>query len=422
MLEPVIICPSCHAEIKLTESLAAPLVEATRGEFEKKLRDKESEVARREAVLRQERQEITVAKEQIEKSIAERVQAERQAIAVQESKKARLLISDELSAKSHELENLQVIIAAKDEKLAEAQKAQAETIRKQRELDDALLALDLTVEQRVQASLGSIRDKARRDVEAELNLKVAEREETIASLQRQIDLLKQKAEQGSQQLQGEVQELELEALLAQNFPMDIVEPVPKGEFGGDILQQVLNSSGHTCGTILWESKRTKHWSDTWLAKLRGDQRSAKAEMSVLVSRALPKGVDSFSLIEDVWVVDPHCVYPVATALRQSLIEIANARMANEGRHTKMELVYDYLTGPRFRGHVQTIVEKFSAMEEDLASERRTMNRIWAKREGQIRGAIEATAGFYGDLEGIAGRSLKEIEGLEFPMLSAATQE
>ena len=137
-------------------------------------------------------------------------------------------------------------------------------------------------------------------------------------------------------------------------------------------------------------------------------------MSVLVSRALPKGVDSFSLIEDVWVVDPHCVYPVATALRQSLIEIANARMANEGRHTKMELVYDYLTGPRFRGHVQTIVEKFSEMEEDLASERRTMNRIWAKRERQIRGAIEATAGFYGDLEGIAGRSLKEIEGSGIP--------
>jgi hypothetical protein len=211
-------------------------------------------------------------------------------------------------------------------------------------------------------------------------------------------------------------------LLTHGFPMDIVEPVPKGEFGGDIVQRVLNSSGQVAGTILWESKRTKKWSDTWLAKLRADQRSAKAEISVLVSRALPDGVNSFGLIEGVWAVDPRCVLPVATVLRQSLVEIAHARIATEGRHTKAAMMYDYLTGPRFRAHVQTIVERFSAMEEDLASERRTMTRIWSKREGQIRGAIEATAGFYGDLEGIAGRSLKEIEGLEFPMLPAAMQE
>jgi hypothetical protein len=274
----------------------------------------------------------------------------------------------------------------------------------------------------VQASLGSIREKARRDVEAELNLKLAEREEPIAGMQRTIEVLKQKAEQGSQQLQGEVQELQLEEVLAQNFPMDIVEPVPKGEFGGDILQRVMNSSGQTCGAILWESKRTKKWSDNWLTKLRADQRSAKAEISVLVSRALPDGANSFGLIEGVWAVDPRCVLPVATVLRQSLVEIAHARITTEGRYTKAEMVYDYLTGPRFRAHVQTIVEKFSAMEEDLASERRTMNRIWAKREGQIRGAIDATAGLYGDLEGIACRSLQQIEGLEFPMLAAATQE
>jgi hypothetical protein len=146
MVEPVIICPSCHAEIKLTESLSAPLIEATRSEFERKLREKESNVAQREAALRQERQEITAAKEQMEKSIAERVQTERESIAVEESKKARLLVSDELTARSNEIGNLQEIIAAKDERLSEAQKAHAETMRKQRELDDALLALDLTVE------------------------------------------------------------------------------------------------------------------------------------------------------------------------------------------------------------------------------------------------------------------------------------
>jgi len=352
----------------------------------------------------------------METSIAERVEAERQSIAAEESKKARLLVSNELNAKSNEIGNLQEIIASKDQRLLDAQKAQAETMRKQRELDDALLAVDLSIEQRVQVSLGSIREKARRDAEAELNLKITEREETIASMQRTIEVLKQKSAQGSQQMQGEAQELELEMLLTQKFPMDMVDPVPKGVFGGDILHRVLNSSGQLAGTILWESKRTRSWSDAWLAKLRGDQRSAKAEMSVLVSRALPKSLDSFGLVDGVWVVDPRCVYPVATALRQSLIEIANARITREGRNTKMERVYDYLTGPHFRARVQTIVEKFIELEEELASERRTMIRIWARREGQIRGAIEATAGMYGDLQGIAGSGIELIEGLKFTEL------
>jgi len=154
MPEPLITCPSCHTEIKLTESLAAPLVEATRSEFERRLREKDSDVARREQQLYQEREEITAAREQMETSIAERVEAERQSIAAEESKKARLLVSNELNAKSNEIGNLQEIIASKDQRLLDAQKAQAETMRKQRELDDALLAVDLSIEQRVQVSLG----------------------------------------------------------------------------------------------------------------------------------------------------------------------------------------------------------------------------------------------------------------------------
>ena len=293
---------------------------------------------------------------------------------------------------------------AKDAKLlAEAQNAQAELIRKQRELDDQKRELDLTVETRVQESLGDVRLKAKREAEEELKLRMAEREETIAGMQRQIEVLKQKAEQGSQQLQGEVQEMELESLLAAKFPTDLVEPVPKGEFGGDILHKVLSPSGQQCGTILWESKRTKNWSDTWLGKLRNDQRAARADLAVLVSRALPKEVLGFDLIEGVWVVEPRCAVPVAVALRQSLIEIASVRQTNLGQSTKMGMVYEYLTGPRFRAHVESIVEKFTEMEADLARERKTMTRIWAKREEQIRGVIESTAGMYGDLQGIAGK-------------------
>jgi hypothetical protein len=418
MVEPVIACPYCHKEIKLTESLAAPLVEATRREYETKLAAKDSEVGRREAALRDRERELTEARNKIDEQIQEGIRRERQAIATEEGKKARLLVSDELAGKSQEVSELQEILKSKDTKLAEAQNAQAELIRKERDLDDAKRELELTIETRVQESLVIVRDKARREAEGELKLKVAEREETIAAMQRQIEALKQKAEQGSQQLQGEVQELELETILTAKFPIDIIEPVPKGEFGGDILHRVIGSSGQACGTLLWESKRTKNWSDGWLGKLRNDQRSARADVAILVSRALPKGVESFDLVDGVWIADPRYAVPVAIALRQSLLEVATVRQANEGQHTKMGMVYQYLTGPRFRDHVQSIVEKFTEMEEDLSRERKTMTRLWAKREEQIRGVISSTAGMYGDLQGIAGKGLNEIEGLEIAMLPA----
>jgi hypothetical protein len=421
MIEPVIECPHCHKEIKLTESLAAPLVEATRQEFQAKLAEKDLEVASREVELRAGEQSLAAARQQIDAQIEEGVRQQRQTIAAEEATKARRLVSDELEGNAKELADLEAVVKAKDEKLAEAQKAQAELIRKQRELDDQIRELDLTVETRVQESLGAVRDQAKHDAEEELKLKISEREETIAGMQRQIEVLKQKAEQGSQQLQGEVQEMELEALLAAKFPTDLVEPVPKGEFGGDILHKVFSPSGQQCGSLLWESKRTKNWSDSWLAKLRNDQRAARADLAVLVSRALPKEVLGFDFIEGVWVVEPRCAVPVAIALRQSLIEIAAVRQTNLGQSTKMGMVYEYLTGPRFRAHVESIVEKFTEMEQDLAKERKTMTRLWAKREEQIRGVIESTAGMYGDLQGIAGKGLNEIAGLEIAMLPAGEE-
>jgi hypothetical protein len=238
-------------------------------------------------------------------------------------------------------------------------------------------------------------------------------------MQRQIEELRRKAEQGSQQLQGEAQELELESLLRIKFARDTIDPVPKGEFGGDVLHRVIGPLGQLCGTILWESKRTKNWSDGWLPKLRDDQRAAKAEIALLVTQVLPKGVEAFDFIDGVWVTESRCAIPVAIALRQSLVELATARQAGEGQKTKMELVYQYLTGPRFRHRVEAIVEKFEDMQSDLDKERKTMTRLWAKREEQIKGVIETTVGMYGDLQGIAGRTMQEIEGLETRLLESS---
>ena len=158
--------------------------------------------------------------------------------------------------------------------------------------------MELTIAKRVQADLGSERDKAKKEAEDELKFKVMEKDQTITAMQRQIEELKRRAEQGSQQLQGEVQELELEALLTAKFPRDTIQPVPKGEFGGDVLHRVVGPLNQICGTILWETKRTKNWSDGWLPKLREDQRTAKAEIAVIISQALPKEVDTFGFIDE----------------------------------------------------------------------------------------------------------------------------
>lgn len=418
MNEPTITCPTCKTEIKLTESLAAPLLAATRLQYEQKMAAKEGEVSQREAAIREREASLAKAKASIDEQISVRVKAERETIAKEEAAKARLVVASDIEQKTREVADLQRVLEERNGKLAEAQQAQAGLIRKQRELDDAKRELDLTVEKKVQESLVAVRDKARQEAEGSLKLKVLEKEEQISSMQRQIEELKRKAEQGSQQLQGEAQELELESLLRSKFPRDTIEPVPKGEFGGDVLHRVNGPQGQACGTILWESKRTKHWSDTWLAKLRDDQRAAKAEVALIVSRALPPGVGPFDLIDGVWVTDSHCAMPVAMALRQSLIDLSAARQAGDGQHTKMEMVYQYLTGPRFRHRIEAIVEKFSDMQADLEKERKTMTRLWAKREEQIRGVIDSTAGMYGDLQGIAGKTLQEIDGLDMPLLDS----
>ncbi len=413
--DPVITCPNCKTEIKLTESLAAPLLASTKQQYEQRIAAKDQEVATRVAGLKTQQEALKKAQDTVDAEIAERVKCERAAIAMEEAKKAKLLLGADLENMSKEVVELQEVLKQREEKLAEAQKAQADVLKKQRELDDAKREMELTIEKRIQESLAVTKELAKKEAEDGLKLKVAEREQTISAMQKQIEELKRKAEQGSQQLQGEAQELEIESDLRTHFPRDIIEPVAKGEFGGDTIQRILTDSQHVCGSILWESKRTKNWSDGWLAKLRSDQRMAKAECAVIVTQTMPRMPDTFEHIDGVWVTCPRLMIPVAICLRQALLELAIARQAGEGQQTKMELVYTYLTGPRFRHRVEAIVEKFSEMQEDLQKERKTMTRLWAKREAQIHGVIASTAGMYGDLQGIAGRTLQEIDGLTIPL-------
>lgn len=414
MTDLTITCPNCNHEIPLTESLAAPLIAETKRQAEVAAAKKDREIAARESALREQAGALEKARASVEETVAAKLVSERQRIVAEEAQKAKLRAAGDLEEKAKALAELQGVLKERDQKLAEAQKAQADLIRKSRELDDAKREMELTIQTRITAGLDGERVKAKQEAEEALGLRVKEKEEQIAGMQRQIEELKRKAEQGSQQLQGEVLELEFESVLKTKFPYDVFEPVPKGEFGADLIQRVVAASGAQCGSIIWEMKRTKNWGGDWIAKLRDDRRRAKADLAIIVSSALPKGVQTFDNIEGVWVTDFRCAVPMALALRQLLLDVAAARIVGEGQESKMELVYDYLTGPRFRQRVEVILEKFTEMQGDLDKERKAMTRLWAKRQTQIDGVLAATAGMYGDLQGIAGKALKEIDGFELP--------
>jgi hypothetical protein len=414
--EPILHCPNCNHQIHLTESLAAPLIEETRRRFQEQLANKDAEVARRTDALRQEREELAKQREQIGDQVARRLAAERSQLVATEANKAREAAAAELQAKDAEAAELRRTLEVNNAKLAEAQQAQAELIRRQRALEEEKRELDLTIEKRVQGSLADIRTKARQEADEAARLRVLERDQTIESMARTIEELKRKADQGSQQSQGEALELELEELLRGRFPTDVIEPVGKGELGADVVQQVNSSIGQSAGIILWESKRTKAWSDGWLSKLRDDQRRCGADIALIISHALPKHIEHFDLVDGVWVAHPRCALPVAVALRQTLIEVSSMRLVQQGQQTKMEQVYHYLTGTKFRQRVEAVIEKFNDMRDDLDKERKFMVRQWAKRETQILAVVESTVGMVGDLQAIAGKAMPEIPSLEVPLL------
>jgi hypothetical protein len=405
-MEVTITCPRCQHSFPLTSTLAQPLIAEVRAEYEGRLQAQEERVADREA-------ELALERRQIEQAIAERLAEARDEIREQASRNARAVMDDELRAREGELASLRELLTRKEAKLAEAQAAQADVLRRERELEDARREVALTVERRVNEAVESIRAQARREAEETQSLKLRERDLHITGLQRQIEILQQKAQTGSQQLQGEAQEVEIEAVLRAHFPHDEIHAVAKGEFGGDVLQQVCSRSGELCGSILVESKRTRSWGSTWLPKLREDQRAAHADFSILATQACPRDFQRpFQFIDGVWVVEPACLIPVIVALRQGLMAVAAAKRAGHDGATKATLLYEFVSGPQFRHRLNGLVEQFALMRQDLDHERRAMSRIWAKRSQQIERAVGSAAGLFGDVQGILGAELAAPAALE----------
>ncbi len=432
--DPTLSCPNCGHAIKLTESLAAPLVAATRADYERRLAAQTEAVAAEKLTLSAQQQanerlavELAAAadsqqeqiaravQQQVREQVQQQLSRDRKTIADEESAHARQQVDDELKAQKANLAQQARRIETLTQKLTAAQAAEAKLLRKE-QVGDTEREFALNLQKGIAAGLERTRAQVLREAHASLDLKVQDRENTISQLHEQIKNLQRKAEQSSQQAQGEVLEVALENQLRTQFPFDLIEPVGKGQFGGDVLQHVHDSAGQPCGKILWESKRTRAWSDGWLTKLKKDQRNAHAELAVIVSQAMPKDVAHFEQIEGIWVSSLSCILPVASALRISLIELSTLRRSNEGQTAKSQQIYTYLTGPRFKHRVECIAEKFTELRKDLDGGRKWMTKQWAKRDRELTIVLEATSGMYGDLQGIAGRSLQEIDALEGTML------
>lgn len=375
MSDFTIKCPSCRHEFALTEQLAGPM-----------LADNEKRFG----------EQLAAAKADAERAVGE-------AAAV-----AKAAGKAEASAEQVALQDR---IKAQDEKLREAQAAQAAALKREQVLADKEAELELTVQKMIASERAAMTEKLIKEAQEKASLKDAEDAQVKEGMRRQIEALKQRIEQGSMQTQGEAAEMVHEDMLSQAFAVDGFSPVAKGQSGADLRQDVM-VNGRIAGSILWENKQTKNWSAGWLAKLRGDQREAGCEVAVITSVALPDGIDTFGLVDGVWICAPRYAVPLAMSLRQGLIDVAGAKGRAMGQETKAELVYDYLTGTQFKQRVDAIVERFEDMQLELAKEQKFMQRQWAARSKQIEAVIASTVGMHGDLQGIAGRSMPEIESLD----------
>jgi len=415
LYETSITCPSCHVEFPLTETLAQPFIAAERAKIQREVQERASALNKHEQDLSQRRKaledlkrELDVRQGEIDAAVEQKLRAERDVLAKAAEKKAADAYANRLLAVEQEL-------ADKQAKLAEAENAELALRKERRILEEEKQRLELEVERRLQAERLTIREATQKEEEQNYLLKLAEKEKVISDMKRQVEELRRKGEQNSQ-LQGEVLELELEAMLRTAFPADQVEPVPKGRNGGDVVHKVVGPNGLQCGTILWESKRTRTWSNEWLTKNREDQRLVGANVGAIVTTTMPKGVDTFDRLDGVWVAAMRCTLPLAKALRHGIIEAAMAKVVTQGKDGKMERLYEYLIGPLFRNRVSAIVEACVSMQDDLEAEKRALTKHWAKRARRLEMLMNGTAGMYGDLQGLAGRSMPELHGLQIPQL------
>jgi len=386
-----IICPKCQNKISIDEALSHQLSESLKKDFE----------AQREKERSEERQKMQAWKEKLEKSQEEKAE--------KEIKDLRLKIKQEQES---EFKQLEEELKRQKEEAQKAKEYELVLRKRANELEEKEKNLELETQRKLDEEKQKIRELAEKRIKDEYQLTLAEKEKLTQDLLKQIEELKQKATQGSQQMQGEILELELEQILKAEFPVDEILPVGKGITGADVLQKVRDSSGRECGLIVWESKRTKNWDEKWIGKLKDDMRSSKSDLAILISTAMPGDLTNFGFRDGIYITNFENFLAVAKIMRLKIIELCYAKLASEGVSDKKEILWKYLTGNEFRARVEAIIEAFNGMKSGLDTEKRYFTKKWASEEKLIDRVITQTIGIHGDLQGLMGSALPQIKSLE----------
>jgi len=436
-----IICPNCKTEISVDDVLHAQIEARIREQYEADKRKSQAALAAKEAALTKKAEEVEAARKNTDKAVADAISgkmaelakkeeevakakrdadtlvanAVKEKLALREKEIQRQAREDAENEKKQEIESLKSREQDLTTKLTAARAAQIQLLDDKKNLQDEKEAFEIEKRKQLDEARAQIKEEADRKAGETYQTILALKEKTLADALRVNEELKRKIEQGSQQSQGEVAELNLEKELSKAFIYDAVEPVPKGIRGADVIQKVRNSAGKDCGQIIWEVKNTKAWSEGWVQKLKDDQRAIHADVAIIVSSVLPEGVKTFAPRDGVWVCDTHLAIPLALIIRDKLEAIAREKGLAVGKNEKMEILYQYLTGVQFRQRIEAIVEAFSSMEQDIAKEKKYFTKKWASQEMQIKKILTNTIGVYGDIDGMV--SLPKIPALELEYVS-----
>ena len=409
--ETKIECPNCGTEINVNEILYHQLEDDFKKRYTAQLAEEKKKYDAELLILNQQKEDFEKKKQKENELFQEKLQLklreERQLI----EKQLKIKISEE---QAEQVSLMQTELKEQSEKLKELSRSKAEIERLKREKDELKENVLAEAEKAINLKLIEEREKIRK-IESDRNeLAIRELQKQLEDQKKLTEEMKRKQEQGSMQLQGEVQELAIEEWLTANFPLDTIEEIKKGARGGDCIQTVNTRTRQNCGTIYYESKRTKDFQPSWIEKFKGDIRERGSNIGVLVTDVLPSDMDRMGMKEGIWI----CTYDefkgLCKVLREALIQISNATVSQENKGDKMSLLYDFLTSNTFRLQIEAIVEGFTQMQADLDSEKRAMQRIWKMREKQLEKVITNTIDMHGSIKGIAGSAIQDIKQLNMP--------
>ncbi|MEY2830063.1 MAG: hypothetical protein RIQ33_1921 [Bacteroidota bacterium] len=400
-----IICPSCQHEFSVEKVIETQVREGIQKQVLEQQKKLQQQFEAKQNELAEQQKKFELAK-QNENEIFQKKLAEQTSL-LKKQLEQKAASDFELKLKALEEDN-----AKKENQLKEAQRMELEFRKKTQELVERQEAMELEVQRKMDAERKLIEEAARKKEAENQFMKLNEKDLLIQTLQKNLEEMNRKVEQGSMQTQGETQEIALENLLQTSFPFDKIEEVGKGVRGADCMQLIRNNIGKECGKIIYESKRTKDFKQEWIAKLKADMRNAKADVAVIVTETMPKDMEQFGVKDDVWICSFNEVRALATVLRDGILKIEMAKSSQENKGDKMNMLYSYMTGNEFSNHVAAIVQGFTAMKSALDNEKRAMTKLWKEREKQIELVLENTTAMYGSIKGIAGNSVKEIEQLE----------